>query len=453
MISALEATRQAKSARMSELTTASAERGETMSAEEKDEFDDLEMEVKEIDESLKRYHSAETAQAHTAQPVTKAGDPPAPRTIMPIKPTHIEVKSNLPKGTAFTRYAMALLAAKGNLMHAHEISKRKEWKDTPEVEIILKAAVEAGTTTDNTWAAPLVQYQTVASEFVDLLRPATIIGRIAGLRRVPFNISMPRQTAGSAVNWVGEAKPKPVSELAFDTVTLRWAKAAGIVVLTEELVRFSNPSAEAVVRQDLIDTMTLFLDQQFVDPDVAEVSNVSPASITNAATPIPASGTDADAFRADMRALRENMRAANLSPTGSVIIMRGDVADGLSEIQNPLGQAEFPNLSADGGSYKGMPVLVSDAVPVDTDGSLVILAKASEIMLADDGGVALDASREASVQMNSTPDATSDASTVMISLWQRNMVALRAERWINWKLRRAEAVQYISGANYGASGS
>lgn len=46
---------------------------------------------------------------------------------------------------------------------------------------------------------------------------------------------------------------------------------AGIVVLTDELVRFSNLSAEPIVRQDLIDTITQLLDHDFVDPDKAAV--------------------------------------------------------------------------------------------------------------------------------------------------------------------------------------
>jgi hypothetical protein len=39
------------------------------------------------------------------------------------------------------------------------------------------------------------------------------------------------------------------------------------------------------------------------------------------------------------------------------------------------------------------------------------------------------------------------------SLWQRNAVGIRAERWINYKRRRDGAVQYISNAAYTACGS
>ena len=60
----------------------------------------------------------------------------------------------------------------------------------------------------------------------------------------------------------------------------------------------------------------------------------------------------------------------------------------------------------------------------------------------------LDASNQASLQMDSAPADPPVANTVMVSLWQMNMVGIRAERFINWTKRRAGAVQYITGAAY-----
>jgi HK97 family phage major capsid protein len=354
---------------------------------------------------------------------------------------------------------MAMAYAKGNRWEAQNYAK--QWKDqTPEVALVLehdipqlmKAAQNPGLTTDATYAGPLVVYTVMASEFAELLRPATIIGRIPGLRRVPFNIQMPAQTAGSSMGWVGEQKPKPVSQLAFTTIQLRWAKAAGIVVLTDELVRFSNPSAEAVVRTDMVDSMAQFLDRQFVDPAVAAVTNVSPASITNGVTPITASGTTSDAFKADMKALFNTFLAANLSTSSGVFIMTQQQALSISLMTNPLGQYIYPSIGADGGTLLGYPVVASENVPgvggSPSDGTPIIFAKASEIMLADDGQTVIDASNQASVQMDSAPDAPPTSSTTLVSLWQMNMTGLRAERWINWQKRRPGAVAYISNGKY-----
>ena len=456
-IAAFEATRVAKSARMTELMNGAADKGVTLDATETEEYDGLEAEVKSVDAHLVRLRALEDANKKSAKPVdgssVETGSESRGGSV-----TVLSVKSNLPKGTAFTRFAIALGRSKGNLMQAQEIAKG--WHDsTPEVETILKAAVAAGTTTDTNWAKPLVEYQNMASEFAELLRPQTIIGRIPGLRRVPFNIKVPRQTAGSAAQWVGEGAPKPVSALAFDQITLGHTKLAGIVVLTDELVRFSNPSAEALVRQDLIDTIVSTMDRDFIDPTNSGTTDVKPASITNGVTPVTATGTTADHVRADVKALMTKFVTANMSLAGAVWIMSEVQALGLAMMLNPLGQPEFGGLAVNGssgGTFFGIPVVLSENVmenpgsgsPITGNGARIILAKANEIMLADDGEVLLDASREASLQMESAPTNPPVAATVFTSLWQMNMVGIRAERFINWKKRRAGAVQYIDAAKY-----
>lgn len=54
-----------------------------------------------------------------------------------------------------------------------------------------------------------------------------------------------------------------------------------------------------------------------------------------------------------------------------------------------------------GGSFQGLPVIVSQYV-----GDQLVLVNAPDIYLADDGGVAVDMSREASLEMQSEPAAT-----------------------------------------------
>lgn len=447
-LKSFENKRAASAARLEEIMTKAAEEGRTLDDVETEEYEGLEVEVAAVDKHLVRLRGMEKAQAAKAKPVEAGKVNSVEKGAEYRDNAIIRVERSLPKGTAFTRYAIALARSKGNLMQAVEIAK--SWHEsTPEVETVLKAAVAAGTTTDATWAAPLVEYQNMSSEFIELLRPQTILGRIQGLRNVPFNIKMPGQTSGSSVNWVGEGAPKPVSALAFDTTTLRFTKCAGIVVLTDELVRFANPSAEAIVQADLTAAIAQFLDESFVDPAKAAVADVSPASITNGVTPIPASGTTADALKADVKALFSAFIAANLTPAGAVWIMTPTMALTISMMRNALGQPEFPGIDMNGGTFFGLPVVVSESVPanvaVGDEGARIILAKASEILLADDGGVTLDVSREASLQMDSAPSAGAQS---LVSLWQNNMVALRAERYINWKRRRAQAVGYIDSANY-----
>ncbi|WP_244206434.1 phage major capsid protein [Caballeronia pedi] len=414
------------------MDAAAADGERTLNDDEAEEYDQLGLQLKSLDTHETRLKEQQALEAKTAVPVSGG----------PASHSPIFLKPNVEKGTAFTRYAIALMRSKGNVMQAVEVAK--EWKDsTPEVELVLKAAVQAGTTTDPAWAKPLVEYQSMASEFIELLRPATIIGRIEHFRRVPFNIKVPGQVTGSSVGWVGEGRPAPVSALAFNTTSLGHSKVAGLVVMTEELVRFSSPSAEALVQQDLIATSSGFLDGQFIDPNKAEgAEGVSPASITNGLKAIKASGVDAAAVRTDVKAAFDAFIAANLSVAKAVWIMSESTALALSMMQNAMAQPEFPGLTMAGGTFFGLPAILSK-----TAGDMMILANASEILLADDGGVTLDASREASIEMDGD---LKGGATQLVSLWQNGFVAMKATRFINWKRRRAEAVQYITGVKYGA---
>lgn len=455
-ISAFEATRQAKSARMDEIMDAAAEKGETLETAAKEEYDTLDGEVKEIDEHLVRLRSREKSMKDAAVEAKGEGaDAASASRSGAVGDRGARVQSvtrNVPSGIAFARFVKAMAMAKGNTMQALQIAEaNKQWgSETPEVAISLKSAVSAGTTTDADWASALVQYQIMASEFIEYLRPKTIIGRIPGLRKVPFKIKVPRQTATASVGWTGEGKPRKVGSLTFDTVSLDFFTIAGIVVLTNELVRFSNPSAELLVRDDLAAGVIALMDSDFVDPLKAATANVSPASITNGVSAVTASGTAYSDLKTDVKSVMDNFLGANITP--DTIIMKQSVALSLSLMQTSLGNPYFPDLNMNGGTAFGLNVITSESVPhydeSPQEGSPMIFLKANEIMLADDGQIVIDLSQEASLQMNSAPDDPATASTVMVSMFQQNQTAVRAQRTINWAKRHDDAVQFIDNAKY-----
>jgi len=447
-IAGFENTRAAKSARMNELMTKAAEAGVTLDETQAEEYDTLDREVKSVDVHLTRMRELEKQNLAAATRVIAPTEAEKAGILRHGNPNPvITVKANVPQGTSFTRMCMAMAAGKGDsyktLQHA------KQWKDsTPEVEQMVehmwrtKSAVAVGTTTDSTWAGPLVVTQPL-NEFLEMLRPRTLLGRIPGLRQVPFNVSVPTQTTGGTYGWVGQNKPKPVTKADYATVTVPFAKAAGIIVLSEELVMLSTPSAENLVREEMIAGMGTFLDQQFNDPAVTAVANVNPAAITVSASTAAASGVTAAAAKADIAASIAVFTAANVPLDGSVWLMNDSNAFGLSISLNALGQPLFPGMSAQGGTLFGMPVIVSNNVS-----TRVILVHAPSIFYADEGGVRIDVSREASVQMDTAPTDTVDATTVYLSLWQRNLVGLKAERFITWIRARTAAVRYITAAAY-----
>jgi len=240
---------------------------------------------------------------------------------------------------------------------------------------------------------------------------------------------------------VGEQKPKPVSKLAFSSEALGVNKVAGIIVLTEELVRLSNPKAEDLVRRDMIAGIAQFIDQQFIDPAVAAVAGVNPASITNGA-PTAAATTNPVA---DIMGLINHFATNNIPVDGLTFILSPTNALALSFRQNLDGTPEFPGVGLAGGSYRGITFITSNAASTN-----VVALQPGLVLYADDGGVTIDASREASLQMDSAPMSPADATTVYVSLWQNNCVGLRAERFITWKRVGTNSVKYLTAANWPA---
>ncbi|MBE5255656.1 phage major capsid protein [Serratia marcescens] len=444
-IKSFENKRAALAASLNDVMSKAADEGRTLDSEETEQYDNVSAEIKSVDSHLGRLRDMEANMAATAKPVTKAASGEV-TTVTTAAPAIIRVEQKLEKGIAFARFAKALAAANGSRSEALEIA-RKQYPDDAKLHHVLKAAVGAGTTTDPTWAGALVEYQDYAQDFVEFLRPQTIIGRfgqgsIPALRNVPFNIRIPAQTSGGSANWVGQGKAKPLTKFDFESITFSFAKVAAIAVLTDELIRFSNPAADALVRNALAEAVVARLDTDFIIPSKAEVPGVSPASITNGITAIPSTGIPDD----DAAAAFGVFVAANLQPNGAVWLMSSTTALALSMRKNALGQKEYPEVTLLGGTFQGLPVIVSQYV-----GNQLVLVNAPDIYLADDGGVAVDMSREASLEMATDPtgDSTTPTGTELVSMFQTNSVAIRAERWINWKRRRTAAVAVISNVNYG----
>jgi len=455
-IASFEAKRAASTGRMDELMAKAAEEGRTLDEAETQEYDGLKAEVKQVDDHLTRL------KAHEASIVAKATQVTAAVAADPASASAsrggviLSVKANVEPGIKMARYAMSLLRAKGNLNDALSIiQNNKGWMDTtPELATVMKAAVAAGDTTTAGWAAELVYLNNLASEFIEFLRPQTILGKMPNLTRVPFNVRIAGQNAGSSAFWVGQGQPVPVSKLGTMSVNLGIAKAAGLVAIDDELVRSSSPSAEMMVRNDLGKAIAQFLDVQFLDPDIAAVTNVSPASILNGVTPVAASGTDSAALRTDVQALFDGFLVANLDPSQAVWIMTPTQALALSLILNPLGQRTYPDINVMGGVLFGLPVITSMSAKLvgsPTVGNLIALVNAPEVLMADDGQVTISASQEASIQMLDNPTNESTGGTVatsMVSMFQTSAMAIKAVRYINWTKRRATAAAWISNAAY-----
>ncbi len=474
-IADLQATRAAKAARMSEVMTKSLSEGSTTDAAEGEEFDTLNAEIKQIDIDLKRFDVLLGLQKQTATAVSGESSATASASRGGFATVRTPVKSA--PGIDFARWAMCLGKAHGNIELASALAK-EHYGQLDNVNLAFKgmremgahqffksvtertkAAVPAASTTDAAFGGPLVAYNQFAGDFVEFLRPQSIIGKfgttlngvsIPDLNHIPFNVHIRGQTSGGSGYWVGQGAAKPLTRTDFNDTYLGFTKLANIAVLTEELMRFSDPSAETLVRNMLAGAIVQRMDMDFVDPTNAGIAGVKPASITYGATTVVSTGAAVDNIRQDIDALWNAAAVANLPMDSAVYITDARTARRISLLQTALGQPQFLGVTMRGGTLDGVPIIVSNNLPTPTAGSIIVLAFASEIWLADDGQVSIAASTEASLEMSSTPTGNSTVPTAatMVSMFQTDSVALRAERYINWAKRRALAVSYVTGVNY-----
>lgn len=459
----LENTRAAKAARLTEITQKSIDEERSMDEAEAEEFDNLSADVDQVDKDLVRLRRLEGLNVSKAAKVTTDGTKENEGTQGRSTPHIVQLDKKRDKGLDFARYVGCLVAGKGSISDSVNFAKGRfkddamlhkalDLRSRMSAEQIVKTAVDIGTTTDSDFASPLVYYANMVNDFIDFLRPQTIIGRIPGLRQVPFDIRMARQTSGATAQWVGEGAPKPLSRQAFDAVTLGHTKLAVITVITEELARFSSPSAETLIRNDLAKAVVEASDSDFVDPDNAGSANVKPASIINGVSAAGSGGSSEANVRSDVNTIMTEWITNNKDVVGGVWIMPTVVAMRLSTMVNSLGQPSFPGITANGGTFYGLPVVTSQSsglLNTSANGKVVILANAPEILLADDGQVSIDVSREASVQLDDAPTNPVVAATVLVSLWQQNLLGIKAERYINWTKARSTSASWLNSVNWG----
>ncbi len=190
------------------------------------------------------------------------------------------------------------------------------WKDTPAVSecLVQMATVGAGTPSDPGWAAPLTGFG-LAGDFLQAVRARTVVDRLIGTRRAPFRTRVPVEVYGPGGAWIAPGAMIPLSQSQFESVSISPFKAAVMIALTGELLQSLSAAAVESIRESMISGVTQFLDQQFLDPSIAAVEDVSPASITHDGVEIISSGSTAAAIAADLASMISAADEDMVAPT------------------------------------------------------------------------------------------------------------------------------------------
>ncbi len=430
-----------KSARLLELETKDQD-DNGLEADDITERDALAKELPALNAKVARLKTIEASQANLAGAI---GFEPAAKHAPALRIAREPEKKAYPAWMPFVRAIMAKAAAAKRFENPIDHARSRWGREMPEVVEYLKAspgttdpAFGSPSSPPAAWGSQLVPLET-GRAFVDMLMPATIIGRL-NLVPTPFLTRIVEQLTGATIEWVGQAAVKPVSELSFNDFSMPRYKVAGIVVISDELARSSQPDAEELVRRSLTNQIVKFLDTQFIDVSVAG-SSVNPASITFGVTPITASGTDINSMLFDFNAALSTFDAIDLGTSGLAIVTTPALARGISMMITTFGARQFPEMTPTGGSILGYPVIVSNSVPTGD----IVFIKQDQVRISSDRQIMIDVSNQATLDMG-------DGNGTTFNLWQRNCIGLRAEEYIAWLKDRDEAVMLISSAAYAPTG-
>ncbi len=424
-----------KNAEKQGIVTKALDAGQTPNEEEEKQIEGIDAEIATLEKNIARVKEmiaqGEKA-ATTATPVAGQNPQEAQNAANgnPNPTEQIVVKSNLPKGMPFAQFARAKMLAcheqkQGNLMSVADAAKALGY-DEEVIQYVEKATL--GTTTDPGFAAPLVQTDTYKGDFLELLRNATIFDKLQGYRSVPFNVKINGQLTGGIAGWVGEGAKKPLTNPTFNNIEIKEHKLAAITVYTQELLRRADPAIDQLVLNDLIEATKALIDTTFLGSQAQ--SDTTPAGILNGVTAITPSGTTAAQIEADLLKLIQAFIAANLTTDNAYFLMSETRAMQYALLRDALGNTYFNGMSFAGAARTllGIPVVTSQSV-----GDKVILVKMSELLVAQDGGVDVAYSDQATLVDGSTTH----------NLWQENKFAIRVEKFITWAKRRAIAAAYI----------
>lgn len=441
-----------KAARQNELMELrKSENNRRFTSDEATEFDALAEEIGNLDDDI-RVKQYELSNAAAATPIQGKSSEEGSRSRAGVSFVRKQDPDDKFKGQAFTRLAIAKAASfialkDGNFISPAQIAEKRWGKSHPNMVNWIKAAVAGGGTGSGEWGAELAQSDTrFNGDFIEFLYSMTIFDRLP-LRAVPARVHIKGQDGAATGYWVGESKAIPVSKPDFSDVELTPLKVGAIAVCSKELIADSDPSAELWIRDSIVQASAQRVDTTFLGAAAAS-GGVSPAGILNGLSLASPSGTDADAVRADLMTLYSAFLAAK-NASGLVQIMTPSMAKALQMLRNSLGQREFPDIRADGGTLEGDQVFTGDNV---TPGNWILL-KPSDIWKIGDSGIELSMSDTATIEQNDAPQGAGDtptaASATVMSLWQTEQVGFKLTRRINYAKRRASAVAGLQDAEYG----
>jgi hypothetical protein len=333
----------------------------------------------------------------------------------------------------FTKYAKTLMATQGQRDDALALavgrgasSRLKAMLETPisvgEIsdKLLLKAPVAVGSVGGSTWGAELAPFRESSAAFVASLAPFSAFDRIlsdSAFTRMPLRTRISIANTAAIGSSLSELAPKPISQMSFAQDYLTAYKAVAILVVSDELAESTAPGANDLFANQLRAAVALATDTQFLSI-LGDSTGVSSS---------PSSGLSAAQFLADLGVA---LQAVEVGVNSKLyLILPASVAKTVALLRDTGGMLVV------NGQIGNIRVVASSAATSDG-----VLLDASAIA-ADSDLVTTDVVRQASLKMDDNPTS---GTYQLVSLWQNNLQAMRADRFFGATVLRSDGIAVIS---------
>ena len=197
-----------------------------------------------------------------------------------------------------------------------------------------------------TTAAGIVPEDFRADQFVGLLRNAMLVKSL-GARVLPSlrgDVVIPRQATTATAQWIAEGSALTDSGITFNNITLKPKHVGAITELSRQLLQQSNPSIEALVRDDFVQVVGLAIDKAMIHGN----GTTEPEGLLTAAT---GTGTLATLNWTTILAVLESLALQNINP--SAWLTHPKV---VTKLRAALKTAALPGYLLENGQMAGLPV-------------------------------------------------------------------------------------------------
>jgi len=352
----------------------------------------------------------------------------------------VEQEKETGKGNNAARFLRAIAAGKGDVDKAASYAE-KNWNDKAFAKQLLESDYDAG--------GVLVPDEYVA-EIIDLLRAQSTV-RAMGAQTVPMNsgsLTLPKLTGGSTASYVGENERGGASQPSFGSIQMSAKKLKAIVPISNDLIRDSSPQADTIVRDDLVQQMALREDIAFIRDDGTENTPKGMyywAESGNVFESGDISSDELDTVTNDLTNAMFKLADSDVPMANPGWIMSPRTKYYLMQLRDGNGNYAFRE-DLMGNTLMGFPVMTTTQIPdnldASTDGdddeSEIYFADFGQLVIAENTGLIIDVSTEASYYDGSN----------QVSAFDNDLTIMRAIARHDFGARYDKAISVIEAVDW-----